>query len=70
MLEASKRVLGEGHLETLSSMSNLALTWKSLGRDQDAMELMQRVLHLRTDILGSEHSYTVASAEILDDWTG
>jgi tetratricopeptide (TPR) repeat protein len=33
-----KKVLGEEHPDTLTSMNNLTFTWKSLGRDHDALE--------------------------------
>lgn len=69
MLEIEKRVLGEEHLNALTSMAGLAIIWKRLGRDQDAVELMRKVVDRRRDVLGSEHPKTVASTEFLHDWS-
>ena len=41
MIETSKRVLGEGHLDTLISMKNLAFTLKSQGRNNEALNLLK-----------------------------
>jgi hypothetical protein len=40
-LNICSRVLGEEHPDTLTSMNNLAFTWKSYGRDHDALRLMK-----------------------------
>ncbi|KAK4119091.1 hypothetical protein N657DRAFT_650498 [Parathielavia appendiculata] len=39
VMETSKRVLGEEHPDTLTSMANLAHTWKSQARLGDALSL-------------------------------
>jgi hypothetical protein len=39
-------VLGEGHPDTLTSMANLAFTWKSQERNVEALELMKACLLL------------------------
>ena len=36
VMETSKTVLGEEHLDTLTSMTNLAFTLKGQGRDDEA----------------------------------
>jgi tetratricopeptide (TPR) repeat protein len=41
VLEADKRILGINHPSTLTSMANLALIWRSLGRREDAMRLIE-----------------------------
>ncbi|KAK3983889.1 hypothetical protein QBC44DRAFT_375780 [Cladorrhinum sp. PSN332] len=38
-METSKRVLGDEHPDTLSSMADLAATWSSQGRWKEAEEL-------------------------------
>ena len=57
MIETSKRVLGAEHPDTLTSMNNLAHTWKGQGRDADALELMKQCVEARVRILGSNHPY-------------
>lgn len=44
--EKRKRVLGEEHPNTLTSMANLAFTWKGYGQDAKAIELMEKCLFL------------------------
>ena len=53
MIKTKKRVLGEEHFDILTSMNNLAFTWKSQGRLAEVLDLMkdcaqiwQRVLRL------------------------
>ncbi|OCK93590.1 uncharacterized protein K441DRAFT_565439, partial [Cenococcum geophilum 1.58] len=41
IIETSKRVLGEGHPDTLTSMKNLAFTLKSQGRNNEALNLLK-----------------------------
>ena len=67
-LEVTKRVLGQEHPYTLISMNNLAITWKSLGRNSEALALMDKCVQLREQILGSNHPHTVISLGILDEW--
>ncbi|KAH8661761.1 hypothetical protein BGZ61DRAFT_368682, partial [Ilyonectria robusta] len=45
--ETMKRVLGEEHSHTLSSMANLASTFWSQGRWKEAEELALRVMETR-----------------------
>ena len=42
-------------------MSNLALTYKSLGKYADAEKLQIKVLGLRNKLLGEEHPYTISA---------
>jgi tetratricopeptide (TPR) repeat protein len=39
VIEMIKRVLGQRHLDTLTSMANLALTYRDQGRWKEAEEL-------------------------------
>lgn len=50
-------------------MADLAMTWKSLGRDQDAIELMRVAVELYTKVLGSEDPRTAKCVEALEQWT-
>jgi hypothetical protein len=68
-MEMRARVLGEEHPDTLTSMANLARTWKSCGRDTDALELITECLRLMKVILGDSHSNTVACSLTVKAWT-
>ena len=67
-METSLSVLGAEHPFTLTSMNNLAFTWKEHGRDVEAIELMKKCVLLRTSILGIDHPHTVSSATALVEW--
>ncbi|KAH7016730.1 hypothetical protein EDB80DRAFT_565208, partial [Ilyonectria destructans] len=66
--ETMKRVLGEEHPSTLSSMANLAFTWKDQGRSGDALALMRNCVILQERALGADHPLAVFRAETLADW--
>jgi len=68
VLETRKRVLGIEHPDTLTSMNNLALTWKDQGRDEEAFDMMKSVVQLRRKVLGADHPYSIGSAEVLAEW--
>lgn len=40
VIETRKRVLGKKHPDKLSSMANLALTWKAKDRNTEAVKLI------------------------------
>ena len=50
-----RRVLGEEHPDTLTSMNNLAETLRAQGDHDGARQLQERVLEVRTRVLGEEH---------------
>ncbi|KAH8661168.1 hypothetical protein BGZ61DRAFT_485518 [Ilyonectria robusta] len=54
-------VLGEEHPDTLSSMNNLALTYRNQGRWKEAEELQVRVMETRANVLGEQHPDTLTS---------
>ncbi|MDI1492405.1 MAG: hypothetical protein OHK93_003619 [Ramalina farinacea] len=68
VMETRKRVLGEEHPDTLTSMANLAFTIKSQGRNDHAIELMKRCVKLRQQLLGLGHPQTETSLEALHKW--
>ncbi|KAL8735363.1 MAG: hypothetical protein Q9166_000908 [cf. Caloplaca sp. 2 TL-2023] len=68
VIKIRKRVLGEEHPDTLSSMNNLAFTWKSQGLNAKAINLMGECVHLRTRILGADHPDTLSSSAELTMW--
>jgi len=58
-----KTVLGSEHPDTLSTMSNLAFTWKAQERDSDAINLMLKFVRISNRVLGSIHPGTVRGKE-------
>ena len=68
VMDTRKRVLGEEHPDTLTSMNNLAFTWKENGRHVEALKLMKECVQLRTLVLGASHAYTVSSRTLLLEW--
>jgi tetratricopeptide (TPR) repeat protein len=60
-METRKRVLGEEHPDTLTSMANLASTYSNQGRWKEAEELEVQVIETRKRVLGQEHPDTLIS---------
>jgi hypothetical protein len=69
VMETSKRVLGPEHPDTLTSMGNLAFTWKGQGRDKEAIVLMKQCVWLRERVLGPDHPFTLSSRKALIRWS-
>ncbi|KAJ7803984.1 P-loop containing nucleoside triphosphate hydrolase protein [Mycena olivaceomarginata] len=61
VLEMRKRVLGEEHPETLTSMSDLTVIYQKQGRWKDAEALQVVVMEMSKCVLGEEHPYTLTS---------
>jgi hypothetical protein len=61
-------VLGEEHPDTLTTINNLAWTWKSQGRDIEAIGLMSECQRLLKQKLGVDHPNTTSSFETLKEW--
>jgi hypothetical protein len=60
LLEVSSRTLGEENLDTLSSMHNLAATFKKLGgRLKEVQELEEKVLEVRRSTLEFQYVWFV-----------
>ncbi|KAE8326165.1 purine and uridine phosphorylase [Aspergillus sergii] len=68
VLELRKQVLGPEHPDTLTSMGNVAYTWKSLGKIQDALALMENCVELHRNLLGPDHPDAISSSSTLRDW--
>ncbi|KAF8166092.1 P-loop containing nucleoside triphosphate hydrolase protein [Mycena galopus ATCC 62051] len=60
-LEGRRKLLGDGHLETLTAMENLANTYNELGRHEEAESLQSLVIEKRRKLLGDNHSDTLAA---------
>jgi tetratricopeptide (TPR) repeat protein len=61
ILETEMRELGADHPSTLTSMANLASTYKNQGRWDAAEELEVRVIETRKKRLGADHPDTLTS---------
>ncbi|KAB8238883.1 Tetratricopeptide repeat-domain-containing protein [Aspergillus alliaceus] len=61
ILETRKPVLGPGHPDTLTSMANLASTYRKQGRWKEVKELDVQALNTRKQVLGPEHPDTLTS---------
>ena len=65
VLEIEKRNLGAEHTDTLTSMANLASTYRNQGRWKEAEELQAQELEICSRVLGEEHPDTLISMENL-----
>ncbi|KAF2008325.1 hypothetical protein BU24DRAFT_360564, partial [Aaosphaeria arxii CBS 175.79] len=63
-----KKKLGADHPDTLTSMANLAWTWKSLERSAEAIGLLQECVNLCSQTLRAGHPNLVSSQETLAEW--
>ncbi|KAF2178893.1 TPR-like protein, partial [Zopfia rhizophila CBS 207.26] len=61
VLEMRKRMLGADHPDTLSSMTQLALTYDNQGRWSQAEELCLQVMETSKSVLGAEHHSTLTT---------
>jgi tetratricopeptide (TPR) repeat protein len=60
-MKKGKRLLGQEHPTTLSSMQNLAQTYEMQGQWKKAEKLCVQLLEIRRRILGEEHYITLTS---------
>jgi hypothetical protein len=63
-----KRVLGKEHPLALNAIGTLAINWKSLGRDDEAVTLMVQCAKGRITMLGDDHRDTKAAIRKLNEW--
>jgi hypothetical protein len=63
-LDICSKVLGESHPDTLISMVNLAVIWKAVGRDLEAVQLPQKCVELRTQNLGGSRPYILLVGKV------
>jgi hypothetical protein len=61
VMQMTKRVLGDEHPHTLTSMGNLASTYSDQGRWKEAEELQVQVMQITKRVLGDEHPDTLTS---------
>ncbi|KAK3947443.1 hypothetical protein QBC32DRAFT_224161, partial [Pseudoneurospora amorphoporcata] len=69
VMETRKAKLGADHPSTLTSMANLAFTWNSQGRHEDALALMQDCVEARERVFGPEHPDTLSSLATVSEWS-
>ena len=62
VLEIQRRILGDGHPNTLTLMNNLAETLRDQGDLTGARKKQDEVLEIQRRILGDEHPSTSVSA--------
>jgi len=60
-LEIRRRILGDEHSDTVSSMNNLALVYLELSQYDKAEPLIAKALEISRRTLGEEHQKTLAS---------
>ncbi|OGE46802.1 hypothetical protein PENARI_c107G06786 [Penicillium arizonense] len=58
VIETRKTKLGEDHPSTLTSMANLASTYRNQGRWEEAEQLEVQVMETRKTKLGEDHPET------------
>ena len=68
VIKIQKRVLGEGHPDTLTSIFSLAYVLKSQSRGKEAISLMTTCWKLRNHLLGSTHPHTEYALKALKKW--
>jgi tetratricopeptide (TPR) repeat protein len=61
VLDERSRLLGEEHPDTISAMSNLAITLGDQGQLDQAARMRKEVLEKRRRILGEEHPSTISA---------
>jgi hypothetical protein len=71
VMEMSKKKLGADHPDTLTSMANLASTYRNQGRWDAAKELFVQVMETSKKKLGADHPDTLTSMNNLAfTWKG
>ncbi|KAF2647025.1 hypothetical protein K491DRAFT_615367, partial [Lophiostoma macrostomum CBS 122681] len=68
VMETRKTKLGADHPDTLTSMNNLAHTWKGQGSTSKAISLIKHCCERQAVVLGPQHPNTVSSQETLIPW--
>jgi DNA polymerase III delta prime subunit len=68
VMETSKRVLGDEHPDTLTSMHNLAYILWSQSLHIEAIAMIEMCFQMRRKVLGEQHPSTQLLLEILDSW--
>jgi hypothetical protein len=67
-METRKKKFGMDYLDTLTSIANRAFTWKGIGRETEAVRLMEECIQSRKRVLGLNHPHFISSCTALDTW--
>lgn len=65
MLESRIKIYGIGHIETLNSRVNLALSYEGLNRPQDAIQTLTETVNIARNTYGGEDPNTISFADYL-----
>jgi Tetratricopeptide repeat len=65
-METSKTKLGVDHPDTLTSMNNLAFTWKGNSKETEAVRLIEEYIRAQKRVLGLNHPNSILSYTALD----
>ena len=68
VIETRKKKLGANHLDTLTSINNLAFTWKGTGKETEAVRPMEECVQLQKRVLGLNHPHSISPCTALDIW--
>ncbi|KAF1975419.1 putative kinesin [Bimuria novae-zelandiae CBS 107.79] len=68
VMETRKKKLGADHPDTLTSMANLAFTWKAQARSAEAIALMRQCVQQRQQVLKAGHPNLVSTLTVLEEW--
>jgi hypothetical protein len=68
VMETCKTKLGADHPSTLTTMNNLAFTWKGQGRDAEALRLMEDCVPRLKRVFGIQHPHFLSSYATLSKW--
>jgi hypothetical protein len=67
-MEIRKTKLGPDHPDTLTSMNNLAFTWKNQGKNTKALDFMRDCSQIGPRISGFNHPKIISSLRTVGDW--
>lgn len=68
MIDTRKTKFGEDYPGTLTSMANLAFTWKSSAHDAETINLLRECLSKQKQTLGFNYPTTLSNSETLLKW--
>jgi hypothetical protein len=68
VMKTLKKKLGADHPDTLTSMANLAFTWKAQCRSEEAVVLMRQCIQQRQRVLKAGHLDLTSSVRVLESW--
>jgi hypothetical protein len=64
-----QEALGQSHRDTLQAIYDLAITWESQSRRDDAIALMDECLQMGRSMLGPDDLFIRHLSRAFDGWT-